>query len=165
MLLLLMRHAERVRTPHGSDQDRQAPLTAQGVLDVEDIAWQVSEKLAGRCITHALSSPHCAAVETATRLLVALHIDLRASPDPSLDPDPGIKRDPRPLASAVDALRVHDDGVVLIVGHQPMLVEAGRYWTGGYVSPDYGEVAFIRMDGANAEFLCMLKPRRGIATS
>ena len=160
MFILLMRHAEREPEAPGSPPERDLPLTARGILQVADIARQLEEKLKGfPQISFVLSSPHRAAMESATRLLSALGAGIGPSAHAALDPDVTNVRDPRPLAKAVEDLSPIGEGLALVVGHQPLLGELGRSWTGGRVSPVRGGLACIEKHGTEARLLWMLEPR------
>jgi phosphohistidine phosphatase SixA len=134
------------------------PLTPLGIREIESVSRQLVEKLAAHPpVTYVLASPHCAAMETARRVMEVLAIPGAPVSEDALDPDLGNPRDPRAIAAIVDGL-VASDSEILIVGHQPLLGELGRSWTGHRVSPVRAGVACIEWRRSEARLLWMLEP-------
>jgi phosphohistidine phosphatase SixA len=96
-------------------------------------------------------------METARRVMEVLAIPGAPVSEDALDPDLGNPRDPRAIAAIVDGL-VASDSEILIVGHQPLLGELGRSWTGHRVSPVRAGVACIEWRRSEARLLWMLEP-------
>ena len=162
MIVLLMRHAERVATPEPTCE-RVQPLTPLGLLQVSAVAREVRRRLEGCSpFACALVSPHRAARETAERLLAGLDQPLSVSECSALDPDASNQRDPRELNALVAELAQHHGtrAAILVVGHQPLLGELGRSWTGGRVSPVRGGVACIEREGTASRVAWLIGPDR-----
>jgi phosphohistidine phosphatase SixA len=158
MIVLLMRHADR--EPSTSERyERDLPLTSRGMRDVESVALQLVQKLVDYPpVAHTLSSPHRAAIETARQILDALGVEDPPMVDKTLDPDVTHPRDPRGIIAIIDALPAKGESVTFIVGHQPLLGELGRKWTGQRVSPVRAGIACIDRGKSEARLLWMLEP-------
>ena len=158
MIVLLMRHADREPGTSGR-HERDLPLTSRGIMDVQSVAQQLVKKLVDHPpVDRVLSSPHRAAMETAYHMLNSLGIESPPIVQEELDPDVINPRDPRGIMTVLDALPARLESVTLIVGHQPLLGELGRKWTGQRVSPVRAGIACIDRGQSEARLLWMLEP-------
>jgi phosphohistidine phosphatase len=143
----MLRHGEAV--PHDSRSDDAArELTPRG---------EQQSRVAGRAMARlsielaaCYTSPKVRARDTA-RLACA---ELGAEPQDV----PGLADGfDRPLLQ--DLLHAHDRGAcVLVVGHNPDLEQVVRDLTGARVDFKKGGLAAVRLDGARAELIVLMRP-------
>jgi len=145
--LWLLRHGEAV--PHESKADHDRELTARG----ERQSVAAGEALARLGVEFAAcyTSPLVRARDTATLACKPLNV----TPDERHAVGKGFDRE-----DAEELLAEHEDGArVLVVGHNPSFAQIVHDLTGASVDFKKGGVAAVRIDGARAELLALLRPR------
>jgi phosphohistidine phosphatase len=149
--LWLLRHAEA--EPHGSREDSARRLTTRG---------EAQARAAGRALLAlglgfeaVLFSPKVRAAETAKLALACWDSATRERASVH-----------EPLAGGFDAAAALDtcapltpDGRLLLVGHEPDLSGVVGELTGARADVKKGGVAAVRLDGASAELMALLRPR------
>jgi phosphohistidine phosphatase len=145
--LWLLRHGEA--EPHDAREDAERRLTARG----EGQARSAGRALAALEVRFGLvlTSPKARALDTARLACEAL------GAEPVVE---------RALAQGFDADHAlglagaaGDDGRVLLVGHNPDLVQVVHDLTGARVELKKGGVAGVRLRGAGGELVALLRPR------
>jgi phosphohistidine phosphatase len=149
--LWLLRHAEA--EPHGARQDAQRRLTERGAAQARVAGAAIARM--GAEFESILFSPKVRARQTAELAceswaaeqqgLVTVHAALAGGFDGR---------------QALDALAgVSADGRLLLVGHEPDLSGVVGELCGGRVDLKKGGLAIVRLDGARAELLVLMRPR------
>jgi phosphohistidine phosphatase len=145
--LWLLRHGEAV--PHDAADDDERPLTERG----RDQSRAAGRSLAALEVEVHLcfTSPKVRARETAELACAELGIE---------------PIEHRPLADGFDrkdALELVEaadgDQRVLIVGHEPDFSQLVHDLAGGRIDLKKGGIAGLRLDGASAELIVLLRPR------
>jgi len=149
--LWLLRHAEA--EPHGSREDSARRLTERGEQQAR--AAGVAIARIGASFDTILYSPKVRAAQTAELAAEAWDEDERARLAVHA-----------PLAGGFDAGEALDtfagtgpDGRVLLVGHEPDLSELVASLTGAKLDLKKGGVAVLRLEGASAELVVLMRPR------
>ena len=144
--LWLLRHGEAV--PHDSKPDADRELTARG----ERQAVAAGKALARLGVEFAAcyTSPKARALDTARLACRALNIE-PVEEDSLAD---GFSRD-----DALALLYAHDDGRILVVGHEPSFSQVVVDFTGARIDFKKGGVAAVRVEGGTGELLLLLRPR------
>jgi phosphohistidine phosphatase len=144
--LWLLRHGEAV--PHDSKPDADRELTARG----ERQAVAAGQALARLGVEFAAcyTSPKARALDTARLACRALNIE-PVEEDSLAD---GFSRD-----DALALLYAHDDGRILVVGHEPSFSQVVVDFTGARIDFKKGGVAAVRVEGGAGELLVLLRPR------
>jgi phosphohistidine phosphatase len=145
--LWFLRHGEA--EPHGARPDADRELTERGrgqsdsagrALAALDITFQL-----------ALTSPKARADQTAR--IACAHLDIEAHTHDALSS--GFDRE-----EAIALLRAAgEDQRVLVVGHEPDFSQTVHDLTGARIELKKGGIAAVRVDGAAAELLVLLRPR------
>jgi phosphohistidine phosphatase len=144
--LWLLRHGEAV--PHESKPDHERELTPRGRRQSEAAGVALAAlnvEFAG-CYT----SPKVRARETAE--LACAHLNIEPVEERSLT-DGFTRQD------ALELLNAHEDGRVLVVGHEPSFSQVVHDFTGGRVDFKKGGVAAVRVERGAGELLVLLRPR------
>jgi phosphohistidine phosphatase len=144
--LWLLRHGEAV--PHESKPDHDRELTPRGRRQSEAAGAALAAlnvEFAG-CYT----SPKVRARETAE--LACAHLNIEPVEERSLA-DGFTRQD------ALELLNAHEDGRVLVVGHEPSFSQVVHDFTGGRVDFKKGGVAAVRVERGSGELLVLLRPR------
>ena len=144
--LWLLRHGEAV--PHGSRSDSERELTPRG---------ERQARLAGLALARVgiefdacYTSPKVRARDTAAHACEELGIGF----EEAAVLGGGFERD-----DATELLHAHDDGdVVLLVGHEPDFSQLVYDMTGSRIDFKKGGVAAVRVKGAVAELIALLRP-------
>ncbi|MDQ3740486.1 MAG: histidine phosphatase family protein [Actinomycetota bacterium] len=145
--LWFLRHGEA--EPHGDRPDEERALTERG-LGQSDSAGRALARL-GVTFQHAFTSPKVRAAQTAE--LACAHLDVEPhTHEPLRD---GFDRD-----EAVALLRAAgEDQRILLVGHDPDFTQTVHDLTGARVDLKKGGLAAVRVEGATAELIALLRPR------
>ena len=145
--LWFLRHGEA--EPHGAAPDAERPLTERG-RGQSDSAGRALAAM-GVTFQHAFTSPKVRAAETAR--IACEHLGL----------EPVVHE---PLRDGFDrgeaTALVHaagDDQRILLVGHEPDFSRAVHDFTGARIDLKKGGIAAVRVDGASAELIALLRPR------
>ena len=144
--LWLLRHGEAV--PHGSKEDAERELTPRG---------EHESRTAGRALARlnvefdaCYASPKVRARDTAALACEELGVDYEVAPSLA----GGFARE-----DAEDLLTAHDDGsCVLVVGHEPDFSQLVHDYTGARIDLPKGGIAAVRIDGARAELISLVRP-------
>jgi phosphohistidine phosphatase len=144
--LWLLRHGEAV--PHESKPDHERELTPRGRRQSEaaGVALAALNVEFAACYT----SPKVRARETAE--LACAHLNIEPVEERSLT-DGFTRQD------ALELLNAHEDGRVLVVGHEPSFSQVVHDFTGGRVDFKKGGVAAVRVERGAGELLVLLRPR------
>jgi len=149
--LWLLRHAEA--EPHGTRADSERRLTERG--EAQARAAGVALVRLGASFDAVLFSPKVRARETAEIAAEGWAEDQRA-----------LLSVHAPLAggfTAEEALRALADAPgerrVLVVGHEPDLSQVVAALTGARIDLKKGGLAVVRLDGASAELVVLMRPR------
>ena len=145
--LWLLRHGEA--EPHDTRPDPERRLTPRG--ERQAIAAGRALRALGLEFTAAFTSPRVRAADTARLACESLGIEpvVQESLSGDFDAD-----DARALMAGQDA-----DARVLLVGHEPDFSQLVFALTGGRIDLKKGGVAAVRLDGARAELIVLLRPR------
>lgn len=145
--LWLLRHGEA--EPHDARPDEERRLTPRGERQARDAGAALARlgvELAG-----AYASPRVRARDTARLACASLGAEPELVPALSGGWD---------AAAARDLLAGHADGdAVLVVGHEPDLSQVVFDLVGARADLEKGGVAAVRVDGAHAELIVLLRPR------
>ncbi|HYF27907.1 MAG TPA: histidine phosphatase family protein [Baekduia sp.] len=145
--LWLLRHGEA--EPHGSRPDDDRALTPRG----EDQSRSAGRALAALGLTFqaVYTSPKVRARDTAMLACEALGVT---------PVEHGPLRGDFGGRSALELLRDHaEDDRLLLVGHNPDLPQVVADLAGGRVDMKKGGVAGLRVNGAAADLIVLLRPR------
>jgi phosphohistidine phosphatase len=137
-----------VAVPHESKPDHDRELTPRGRRQSEAAGAALAAlnvEFAG-CYT----SPKVRARETAE--LACAHLNIEPVEERSLA-DGFTRQD------ALELLNAHEDGRVLVVGHEPSFSQVVHDFTGGRVDFKKGGVAAVRVERGSGELLVLLRPR------
>jgi phosphohistidine phosphatase len=148
--LWLLRHADA--EPHGVRPDAERQLTDRG---------RAQARVAGKALARMevefgaiLASPKARARETAELALAQMSESQREL----LELHPLLAGDLR-AREALDLLSgVSADGPLLLVGHEPDLSSVAGELAGGRVDLKKGGLATVRLSGAGAELILVLRP-------
>ena len=145
--LWFLRHGEA--EPHGARPDADRALTERGQGQSESAGRALAAL--GVAFQLAFTSPKVRAAQTAR--LVCAHLDLEAHVHETL-------REGFDRAEALALLHAGgSDQRVLVVGHEPDFSQTIHDLTGARVDLKKGGVAGVRVDGASAELIALLRPR------
>lgn len=126
---LLMRHGVAVEMDEWAGPDETRPLTDQGRAQVRLVAQGLSA--AGIIPTHLLASPFRRAQETAELVQAILCPSVAMITCDALKPESS----PQILTTLLQTIRI--PGVILCVGHEPLLGMTASYWLNGHISHSY----------------------------
>ena len=144
--LWLLRHGEAV--PHGSRGDSERELTPRGERQAQLAGLALAR--VGIEFDACYTSPKVRARDTAVHACKELGVVVEESEALG----GGFER-----SDAVSLLHAHDDGTcVLVVGHEPDFSQLVHDLTGSRVDFKKGGVAAVRIDGAVAELLVLVRP-------
>ncbi len=151
--LWLLRHAEAERAGHASPLDAERRLTERGERQAR--AAGAALRRLGAGFDAVLFSPKVRAQRTA---------ELAAEQWPAAQR--ALLRVHPPLASGFDAAQaleamagVGGEGHVLLVGHEPDFTNVIAQLGGGRVDLKKGGVAVLRLEGAGAQLVVVMRPR------
>jgi len=145
--LWLLRHGEAV--PHESKPDDERELTARG--ERQSAAAGAALARLGQEFDAVYTSPKVRAADTAKLAAAALNVE------PEMEE---VLADGFERADALELLARHGaDARVLVVGHDPSFSQVVHDLTGARVDFKKGAVAAVRVQGARAELIVMLRPR------
>ena len=145
--LWLLRHGEAV--PHESKPDHERELTARG--ERQSAAAGAALARLGVEFAAIYTSPKVRAVQTAKLAAEALNVE----PEEETLLSEDFER-----ADALELLGRHDeDARVLVVGHDPAFAQVVYDLTGARVDFKKGAVTAVKLSGARAELLVLLRPR------
>ena len=145
--LWFLRHGEA--EPHDARPDDERELTERGRGQSESAGLALASL--GVTFQLAFTSPKVRAAQTAR--IACAHLDVEAHVHAPL-------RDGFDRGEAIALLRAAgDDRRVLLVGHEPDFSQTVHDLTGGRIDLKKGGIAAVRVDGASAELIALLRPR------
>jgi len=145
--LWILRHGDA--EPHGAKPDPERELTARGEQQSRDAGAALAAL--GVELTAVFTSPKVRARDTAVLACASLGVE---------------PVEHRPLFAGFDAedarellAAIGDAERLLVVGHEPDLSQVVHDLTGARIDMKKGGLAAVRVDGAGAELIVLLRPR------
>jgi phosphohistidine phosphatase len=147
--LWLLRHADA--EPHGTRQDSERRLTERGERQARTAGIALARM--GAVFGAILTSPKERARQTAELALQQMSASQRELLAAYLPLAGGLR-----AQDALEALAGAGDGPLLLVGHEPDLSGVAGELTGGRVDLKKGGLVVLRLSGAGAELVIVLRP-------
>jgi phosphohistidine phosphatase len=145
--LWFLRHGEA--EPHGAAPDDDRPLTDRGKGQSESAGRALAAL--GVTFQYAFTSPKVRSADTAR--IACAHLDVEPHVHEPL-------REGFDRGEATALLRsAGADQRVLLVGHEPDFSQTVHDLTGARIDLKKGGIAAVRVEGASAELIALLRPR------